>query len=378
MPQFRILQVTLDLSLASTGVYTTAKNFYDVLTRQGHNVKSISFDRHEYEATARGFNVRPVRSSRLPVLNRFAFSWAAAHGAHDQLIGSQDALFLHSLYGYHVNWAAGRARPDQGVFVIPHGALNERCFSYRKSRKLWWLRHANPFFTENSTFIFSSEYERRQALERVSPRYVEVLSWPVSRELLAPPAPLPPGDRVLIAAGRLHPGKRTLETVRAFRRLARSGWQLHLAGLPSDEVSIADLRHEAGAAWEKTIIYRGNLKAAQLAEAYRSAAGVVLFSQGENFANVIAEGVANGCAAFVSDHVGLADKVDGGGWGLVFDDRTIHDTAEQLEASMAYCDSDTAKARAERTALSREMFSMERFSAGLLDITRRGVARAAV
>ncbi len=116
---------------------------------------------------------------------------------------------------------------------------------------------------------------------------------------------------------------------------------------------------------------------AQLAEAYRSSTGVVLFSQGENFANAIAEGVANGCAAFVSDHVGLADEVASRGWGLVFDNRRIHDTAGQLEASMEYCKSDTPAARMQRIALSRELFSLERFSAGLLDITQRGVMHAA-
>lgn len=377
MPQFQILQVTLDLSLASTGVYTTAKNFYNVLAGQGHNVVSVSFDRRQYESSARGFNVNSIPSSRLPGLNRFAFSWRAAGGAHDTLVGLQDALFLHSLYGYHVNWAASRSRAHQCVFVIPHGALRELCFTYRKHRKLWWLNQMKPFFGERATFIFSSEYERNEALQKVTPRHSEVLSWPVSRELLAPPAPLPDGPRVLFAAGRLHPSKRTLETVRAFRRLARPGWQLHIAGLPSDEVSIADLRQESGEAWEKSILYRGNLRAAQLAEAYRAANGIVLLSRGENFANAIAEGVSNGCAAFVSDRVGLAGEVGQRGWGMVFDDRRIDDTGEQLEAAMEFCESDTKEARTRRTILSRDLFSVERFSAGLLEITQRGVLRSA-
>src|SRR5439155_20774757 len=112
------------------------------------------------------------------------------------------------------------------------------------------------------------------------------------------------------AAGRLHPSKRTLETVRAFRRLARSGWQLHLAGLPSAEVPLAAVRQEAGAEWDRSIFYRGNLGARELTAAYRCASGVVLLSHGENFANAIAEGIANGCAAFVSDRVGLASDVE--------------------------------------------------------------------
>jgi glycosyltransferase involved in cell wall biosynthesis len=377
MPRFQILQVTLDLSLASTGVYTTARNFYNVLAGQGHQMVSVSFDRREYDSGARGFHVSSVAASRLPGLNRFGFSWQAAGGVHDRLIGLQDALFLHSLYGYHVNWAASRTRADQCVFVVPHGALRELCFTYRKQRKLWWLGRMDRFFREHSTFIFSSEYERDEALERITPRHSEVLSWPVSGDLLATPAPLPDGRRVLLAAGRLHPSKRTLETVRAFRRVARPGWQLHVAGLPSDEVSVEDLRREAGAAWGTSILYRSNLPAAQLAKAYREASGVVLFSKGENFANAIAEGVANGCAAFISDRVGLAGEVGKRGWGVVFDDRRITDTGEQLESAMEYCEADSAAARAGRTALSRDLFSVGRFSAGLLDITRRGVLRSA-
>jgi glycosyltransferase involved in cell wall biosynthesis len=376
MRTYRILQVTLDLSLASTGVYTTAKNFYRALSGQGHDVTSVSFDRREYESSVRDFNVRSIRASGLPALSRLAFSWRAAAGAYDGLLFAQDALFLHSLYGYHINWAARRAKPSQCAFVIPHGALREMCFGYRRYRKLLWLRDARGFFAERATFIFSSEYERAEAMERVSPRHSEVLAWPVSSEMTVQPAPLPGGPRVLLSAGRLHSSKRTLETVRAFRRLARPGWQLHLAGLPSEEVSVADVCQAAGPAWESSVFYRGNLRAGALAEAYRGASGIVLFSHGENFANAIAEGVANGCAAFVSDRVGLASDVRDQGWGTVFEHRRMTDTGEELDAAMNYCERDTDDARRRRLLQSREIFSVERFSKRLLEITARGIHRA--
>jgi hypothetical protein len=63
MPQFRILQVTLDLSLASTGVYTTAKNFYNVLTGQGHTSSAF----HSIGATT---NPRREASTCIPCLPR--------------------------------------------------------------------------------------------------------------------------------------------------------------------------------------------------------------------------------------------------------------------------------------------------------------------
>jgi glycosyltransferase involved in cell wall biosynthesis len=310
-------------------------------------------------------------------LNRFGFSWGAAGGMYDRLIADRDAIFLHSLYGYHVNWAARRVRANQCVFVMPHGALREMCFTYRKFRKLLWLRNVRPFFAERSTFIFSSAYERDEAMQTVTPRHAEVLSWPVAPNLLAEPSPLPPGPRILLAAGRLHPSKRTLETIRAFRRLARPGWQLHLAGLPSPEISLADVRREAGPAWQQSICYLGNLQAGELAPAYRAASGLVLFSHGENFANSVAEALANGCPAFVTDRVGLAETVRNRGWGRVFEDRRITGTGEELEATMENCERDTEQMRRARLAESREVFSLARFSQRLLEITRRGVLHPA-
>jgi len=376
MPRLRILQVTLDLSLASTGVYTTARNFYRILTGQGHDVCSLSFDRREYQSADRGFEIRSIPSSRLPALKRFAFSWRAASGGYDRLVAGRDALFLHSLYGYHVDWAARRVQPGQCVFVVPHGALREMCFAYRRYRKMAWLRKMQSFFRERSTFIFSSGYERDEALDRISPRHSEILSWPVSPELLSDGPPLPETP-VLLLAGRLHPSKRTLETVRAFRRLARPGWQLHLAGLPSTEISVADVCAEAGPAWERSVFYRGSLNFGELARAYAEASGVVLLSHGENFANAIAEGVANGCAAFITDRVGLASEVLSHEWGMVFESHRITDTAAELEAAMDFCERDTGQARSRRLLQSRDVFSLERFSRRLHEITAQGVERAA-
>jgi len=373
MMPLRVLQVTSDLTLAMAGIYTTAKNFYHGLLRQGHEITSISFDHRHYDCSVREFAVQSIVSSRLPGLNKFSFSWAAAGGAHDALVERSDVLFLHALYRYHVNWAAQRVRPDQQVFVIPHGALCQFGLACRGNQKQLWLDSVRSFFAEHTSFIFSSALERDEALQTVSPWRSEVLRWPVAREFQLDPAPVGDGPRILLLSGRLHPHKRTLETISAFRRLDRLGWQLHVAGPPTAEIAVNDIRRAAGSAWEHSVIYRGALRAPELAAAYRSASGVVLFSHGENFANVIAEGVSNGCPAFVTDRVGLASDVREQGWGMVFDDGRITTAESQLEAAMEYCERDTEAARRRRLDQSREMFSMETFCRRLSEITSRWV-----
>ena len=82
-------------------------------------------------------------------------------------------------------------------------------------------------------------------------------------------------------------------------------------------------------------------------------------------------------AAFVSDRVGLASDIGKHGWGLAFEDARITDTAAELESAIDYCERDTEEARRRRRVYSRDVFSLERFSARLHEITTRAVSRAA-
>jgi glycosyltransferase involved in cell wall biosynthesis len=372
-----VLQVLLDLSLASTGVYTTARNFREALESGGDAVFSVSFDRSQHAEESRDFVSHSIRASRLPGFNRFGFSWSAALGYYDDLLDNADIIFAHSLYGYHIDWVACRARPRQRVFIIPHGALDGYCFTYRNIRKRLWLKRNRHFLEERAIYIFSSQYERAEANRFVDIPRSEVLFWPVGAGFLGCQVSDRSGrfadQQILLLVGRLHPMKRTLETVQAFARLARTGWQLHVVGPPSQGASIDDLRQSAGAAWGRTVHYRGALPADQLAVLYQSADGILLLSRRENFANVVAEALTNGCPAFVSDRVGLADEVRARGWGLVFPEGELGDCRAVIERAMEFCRADQPPIRAARQEAARNTFSFQRFQAELLRIQDRAL-----
>ena len=131
----------------------------------------------------------------------------------------------------------------------------------------------------------------------------------------------PPADseeRTLLLVGRLHPMKRTLETINSFRRVRSGNWRLCLAGPPSPEVGESDIRRAAGEDWGHGIQYLGNLPRTVLSRWYQRAHGVILFSKGDNYSHVVAEALSAGCRAYLSQDVGLGDLVEQNGCGRVF------------------------------------------------------------
>lgn len=334
-----ILQVVLDLGPHSTGVFVTVMRFNEALRALGHSVQMLSFDRKDYTADkGRTNRIVSIPVLKIPGLRRYALSPRAAFGEYDNTADSSDVLFIHSLYGHHFTWAARRAtRWQKPCFVMPHGALTDFCLSRRSLIKRTWLASVHKFMEQHATMIFSSQYEREQALHYVRPARSAVMYWPVTETLAAPEdEPWKPPERpTLLLAGRLHPMKRTLETVRSFRRARLGAWRLCLAGPPTSEVTLDGLREASGSDWGQNICYLGNLNRSELNTWYRHANAVVLFSKGDNFSHVIAEALLAGCPAYVSDDVGLGDLIRTYGCGRIFSIRSEADIDNALAATVS-------------------------------------------
>jgi glycosyltransferase involved in cell wall biosynthesis len=307
----RILQVTLDLSPDSTGVLVTVAAFNHAFVELGHSTTILSFDRRAYTPPERPLTITSVQAINIPFTKRYGLSLRAALGEWDDAVRSCDAVFIHSMYAHHFAWAAKRAlRFGKHCYIVPHGSLTDFCLSRRTRIKRLWLAAMQPYIG-TSTALLSSAYERDQALHHIRPAHTAVLYWPVKE------APEPAdcigettGRKVALLVGRLHPMKRTLETVRSFRRTDTGDWQLCLAGPPTPEVSIGDLQREAGAEWQHRIRYLCNLDRAELEAWYRRAHCLLLFSRGDNFSHVTADALLAGCPAYVSQDVGLGSLIE--------------------------------------------------------------------
>jgi len=331
-----IAQVCLTLTQASTGVLTAVGHFNDAIASLGFAVPVVSLGGSG--ALQVGDCCTPVQ--RIPVLDaqflgRYGFSPAALKGDFDHLVGDAECFVVHSVYGYHLTWATGiAARLNRPVILVPHGSLDPYCFTYRAFRKyLWLLMHHRRLARVN--LVCASDYEAQNALRYVKPATVHTVFWPVdqaplgSQALSSSPVRQP---RVLLFAGRLHPMKRVAETVQAFAALRPAGWTLAIAGPTSEEIPLALLEKLAGDTWGKSIVWLGPLSRETLAGWYRTAVGLVLLSHRENFANVVAEALTEGCPAFVSDRVGLASLVASRGAGLCFSIAGPNDVARALRA----------------------------------------------
>jgi glycosyltransferase involved in cell wall biosynthesis len=328
-----ILQVVQDLGYHSTGPRVTVNGFNKALRELGHTVQALSFDRTNHPPEARPPGTVSVPVVQLPFFRQYALSASAAMGKYDDYIDAADVVFIHSLYGHNFTWAASRieARPKP-CFVVPHGSVTDFCLSRGGFRKRLWFVSVRDFLEKHACMVFSAEYEQKQALRYVQPAHSTVLYWPATT--LTDPsdsqAPQIHEQPTLLLFGRLHPMKRTLETIRSFRRTRVGNWRLCLAGPPSPEISVEDLKRVAGSDWEDSVRYLGTLSQEELSRWYRQAKGVVLFSKGDNFSHVVAEALLSGCPAYVSQDVGLGDLVQQRGCGRMFQIENDFDMDQSL------------------------------------------------
>jgi glycosyltransferase involved in cell wall biosynthesis len=324
--KIKIAQVCLDLTTESTGVLTTTVNFNQALACLGYDVTLISFDRRPASECVRQVSATSIPVLPLPGFRRYGFSAEAFWGKWDHLFKDVEMVFVHSLYGYHFDWAVSLAyRLGIKVAVVPHGALRRYCFTVRPTRKRLWLWRWRTVMRRRLLFIVSSIYEFEQAGEFVDPYRVRIIPWPVEpsffdfyQNLMTGPwkSGMTIDPKAFMFVGRLHPMKRILETVWAFRRLNGRA-RLLIAGPPSEEISVDDLQTAAGTDWDTNIVYLGVLASGALREHLVKCAALVLLSQGENFGNVVAEAAAVGCPSCVSTDVGTCDFVAAQPAGMV-------------------------------------------------------------
>jgi len=332
-----ILQIVQDLGKHSTGVQATARSFNLAFRQLGYSVLPLSFDRIDHPAEERLPGTVSVPALNLPGLHRYMFSLGAFRGEYDEFIRAADIVFIHNLYGHQFTWAAHHLRAvNKPCFVVPHGALTDFCLSRRALIKRAWLSSVRKFMEKQVCLVCSADYERRQAERYVRPARTAVLYWPAQPfpQVEADRQSTDTDERMLLLVGRLHPMKRTLETIDSFRRVRSGSWRLCLAGPPSPEVGESDIKRAAGEDWGHSIQYLGNLPRMELNSWYQRAHGVVLFSKGDNYSHVVAEALSAGCRAYVSQDVGLGDFVDQNGCGRVFNIVTSADLDNALSGAL--------------------------------------------
>ncbi len=296
--------------------------------------------------------------------------WLRAH-AHDY-----DAVVVHGLWQY--NGLAARAalrRSSTPYYVFPHGMLDpwfKRAYPLKHLKKwLYWPWADYRVLRDAEAVLFTTEEERR--LARQSFWLYRCREAVVGYGTAAPPGdaaqqrevfcrafPALRDTRNLLFLSRLHPKKGCDLLLAAFARVARRDPRLRLVMAGPDQVgwqpTLVAQAERLGIAGRVT--WTGMLSGDVKWGAYRAADAFVLPSHQENFGVVVAEALACGVPALISDKVNIWREVHASGAGLVADD-TGAGTERLLDVWLGLPDAERLAMRAAAAAAFREHFQIE-------------------
>jgi glycosyltransferase involved in cell wall biosynthesis len=262
-------------------------------------------------------------------------AWSDARGLEcaRAALERADLIVCHVLHRYHIQWAAGIAR-DRAIpyWVVPHGSLDPYVFTYRRWRKGLWMKAAgNGILGRAGAVVFATQQERRKAEMRNVAMNSRVLHWPVqapacpgrpaAREQIRAALGIAPDDRVLLFLGRLHPGKRPLETIQALHRSGAKNVHLILVGI--DGILTAGDCHRAARELGVSGVHAVGPQFGERKWEYLAACdGFISLSAKENFGYSVGEALVSGKPVILSPGVDLAPDLEAlhCGWLLKSDD----------------------------------------------------------
>jgi len=379
----KCVQVGWNLFPASGGTYRAARLVKELLERAG--ISSSVLTVHTYPHPADPLVECALSACALPIVGRYGWSQEVKRVLYDSLQSASFAV-IHGLYHHPAVAAAQTCRLLGKPFIlIPHGGLDPWVFTYRKVRKIVWLkRHQHALFGPPSTLLFTSELEREKASPWLCGASQHVLHWPVpavqnadrhlAKQRLSVRLGIDPRQRVLLFCGRIHPVKRIVETVRAFLSVAPTQWTFLVVGplhRGVDQREFLSLLMRSGG----RVVHAGPMFGEDLADVYGMADALVLASHKENFGHVLAEAAAHGLPVLISDGVNLWPEIE-----RVQAGRVIHDCSEdrmrhELKKFLSLAPDDLARLGANGRAWARTALSPEAIQMRMEEIVRGLFAR---
>lgn len=335
---FRLLRALHSLDPAGGGPGAGVRSITPVLAARGVTTDIVTVD-----APARGFGCAGATCHAVGPTARSNGYCGALRPWLRRELPRFDAAVVHGMWQYH-GYAVWREARRRGTpyFVYPHGMLDpwfNRTYPLKHLKKrLYWrlveahvLRHA-------AGVLFTCEEERRLARTSFRPwRCREVV---VNYGCAAPPPATPAqaaafrarcpglGDRpFLLYLSRIHEKKGVDLLLRAYSDFvgtAAAGSSLPalvVAGPCADAAYLAQLQ-ALGAATPPAgaVLWPGMLEGDAKWGAFRAAEAFVLPSHQENFGIAVAEALACGAPALLSDQVNIWREVEAAGAAFVAPD----------------------------------------------------------
>jgi glycosyltransferase involved in cell wall biosynthesis len=330
----KILHIISSVNPAGGGPIEAVKQMASVSTSDGHHVEVASLDAPD---------APHAKSFPLPfyALGPGAMSYAYSARFVPWLrknAGNYDAVIVNGLWEYH-SFGAWRALRKSGTpyFVFTHGMLDPwfaRTYPLKHLKKwMYWPWGEYPVLRDARAVLFTCEEERmlaRQSFWLYRCNEVVVTLGTAS----------PTGDseaqarafydrfphlrekRLALFMGRIHLKKGCDLLIQAFAKILAKdpdwhlvmagpdqvGWQAKLSSL-AEELKVAD-----------RITWTGMIRGDEKWGAFRASEIFVLPSHSENFGFVVAEALACGVPALISDKVNIWREIESDGAGLVSPD----------------------------------------------------------
>ena len=269
--------------------------------------------------------------------------WLRAHAAHF------DGVVAHGLWQYQTlgTWRALRGS-GLPMFVMPHGMLDpwfRQAYPAKHTKKqLYWQLAESRVLRDAAAVMFTTQTESLLARGTFTPYQAvhEVIGYglDLDREAQAASAedflvlhPELRGKRLVLFLARLHPKKGCDLLVAAFSQVAERDPQLHLvmAGPDSDGLEARLIAQVRSLGLAERVTFTGMLRGAAKWGALRASEVFVLPSHQENFGVAVAEALAMGVPALVSNQVNIWREVVDGGAGMAEAD-TVAGTRALLDS----------------------------------------------
>jgi glycosyltransferase involved in cell wall biosynthesis len=330
-PHIRILHVIASIAASTGGPARAVVDMARAVAARGHDVSIYTTDRDmtpaERAAPPPDDGVeRHVFAQGFPAL--FATSWPLAR-ALDDAIPKADIVHIHSLYLFHV-WYAARVCRKHGVPYIlrPHGTLDPFLWKrHRARKKLLELAFQDRVIAHAAALHYTAEEEMRLAAPYVHgargvvvPNGLDMAAYatlPAKGGFFARHPDLA-GTKPVLFLSRINFKKGLDVLIPAFAKAlaADPALRLVIAG-PDDGYKATAEGFAASAGVADRIVWVGMLDAAAKRDAFADCALFALPSWSENFGIAIVEAMACGVPVVISDRVNIWREIEAAGAGLV-------------------------------------------------------------
>jgi glycosyltransferase involved in cell wall biosynthesis len=377
----RILHIISSVNPAGGGPIEGIKQLASISTFAGHEVEVASLDAPD-APHLKGFPlpVYPLGPGRLT----YGFSARYVPWLRENA-RNYDVVVVNGLWQYH-SFGAWRALRNSGTpyFVFTHGMLDPwfaRTYPLKHLKKwMYWPWGEYPVLRDARAVLFTCEEERvlaRQSFWLYRCNEVVVNLGTAS----------PTGDseaqarafydhfphlrekRLALFMGRIHPKKGCDLAIQAFAEVLAKDPDWHLVMAGPDQVGwqakLSSLAEELKVA--ERITWAGMISGDEKWGAFRASEIFVLPSHQENFGFVVAEALACGVPALISNKVNIWREVQGDGAGIVAED-DFPGTCRLLESWLNARELDKQRMGEQARKCFEQRFEIRRAADGLFQV----------